>query len=276
MYRDIWKKCYQSVGVINLIDENGIEIGYFSGFKVSRYFITDSSFREIQRAQLAVIKFMSEDGFSVSAIKKVPFSELLTKTINAKDKSIQQFAVIELDYDEFEKIDSLIIETKRQPEIGTSLALFGYQFDQPNLTIKSGILSSILHFPENRRYLQFDGFIKKGNAGGPLIDINKGIVVGIIGYKLSKAIRVYNKLKSIINSNIEILKQAEGKLSILEVDPMQVLIVNQNQIKQLAGEIYKSANLGAGYALSSLNIYDFFERNRIDINPQKDALFNAR
>ena len=276
MYRDIWTKCHHSVAAINLIDENGIEIGYFSGFKISRYLITDAGFQELNRAQVAVIKFLSEDGFTVKTSKKVPHSELLNRIVNQHDKTADQFAVIDIDFEEFNQIRPLYIEFKQQPKIGMGLALLAYQFDQPNLTIKSGVLSSVLHFPEERKYLQFDGVIKKGNAGGPLIDITTGNVVGIIGYKLSKAMKRYNQLKSIINSNIDLLKKAEGEFNISEVDPVQVLIVNQNQIKQLAGEIYKSAYMSSSYALSSWNIYNFFERNRIDISPQKDALFNAR
>ena len=276
MYRDIWTKCHHSVAAINLIDENGIEIGYFSGFKISRYLITDAGFQELNRAQVAVIKFLSEDGFTVKTSKKFPHSELLNRIVNQHDKTADQFAVIDIDFEEFDQIRPLYIEFKQQPKIGMGLALLAYQFDQPNLTIKSGVLSSVLHFPEERKYLQFDGVIKKGNAGGPLIDITTGNVVGIIGYKLSKAMKRYNQLKSIINSNIDLLKKAEGEFNISEVDPVQVLIVNQNQIKQLAGEIYKSAYMSSSYALSSWNIYNFFERNRIDISPQKDALFNAR
>lgn len=276
MYRDIWTKCNQSVAAINLIDENGIEIGYFSGFKISRYLITDSGFQELKRAQVAVIKFMSEDGFTVKASKKFPYSELLNRIINQHDKTADQFAVMDIDFEEFNQIQTLYIEINQEPEIGMGLALLGYQFDQPNLTIKSGILSSVLHFPEERKYLQFDGHIKKGNAGSPLIDITTGNVMGIIGFKLSKAMKTYNQLKYIINSNIDLLKKSEGEFNISEVDPIQVLIVNQNQIKQLAGEIYKSASMSSSYALSSWNIHDFFERNRIDNNSQKDALFNAR
>ncbi len=276
MYRDIWTKCNQSVAAINFIDENGIEIGYFSGFKISRYLITDAGFQELKRAQVAVIKFMSDDGFTVKASKKFPYAELLNRVINKHDKTADQFAVIDIDFEEFAEIQSLYFEINREPEIGMGLALLGYQFDQPNLTIKAGVLSSVLHFPEERKYLQFDGHIKKGNAGSPLIDITTGNVVGIIGFKLSRAVKTYNQLKSIINSNIDLLKKAEGEFNISEVDPIQVLIVNQNQIKQLAGEIYKSASLSSSYALSSWNIYNFFKRNRIDISPQKDALFNAR
>lgn len=276
MYRTVWNKCYQSVACINLIDESGIEIGYFSGFKVARFLITDAEIKNMNRAQLAIIKFVGNDGCTIEASHKIPYAELMNRLINEHDRSVHQFSVINIDFEVFEKIGSLKLNTGEKPAIGMSLALFGYQFDQPNLTIKSGILSSVLNYPQNREYLQFDGFVKKGNAGGPLIDPETGNVLGLIGYKLTKAIKTYKKIINIINANIEVLKEAEGEFNISEVDPMQVLVVNQNQIKQLAGEIYKSASMGMGYALSSSCIMDFFVRNRIDINPQKDALFNAR
>jgi hypothetical protein len=276
MYRDIWKKSYQSVAAINLFDENGIEIGYFSGFKISHFLITDAGIGKNSRAQVAEIKFTGNDGYTVTASKRLHYSELITRHMNTHDKTVDQFAVIDIEYKEFENIQTLIIDNEEELEIGMPLALFGYQYDQPNLSIKSGILGTILHYPDNKKYLQFDGFIKKGNAGGPILSGLSGNVLGIIGYKLSKAVKTYNQLINIINGNIEVLKEAEGKFKISEVDPMQVLVANQNQIKQLAGEIYKSASMGVGYALSSWSISDFFKRNRIDISPQKDALFNAR
>lgn len=275
MYKETWNNCYHSVAGINVLDDNGIEIGYFSGFKTSNFLLTDPGIFQNKRAQVVVIKFVSVDGVTVNVSKKIPYTEFVTRHINDADKTSDQFAVININYQEFEKIPGFILSDE---EIfpGMSVALLGYQYDLPNLTIKSGILSSVVKYPENKNYLHFDGFIKKGNSGGPLVSVETGKVIGIIGYKLNKALKTYNQLVNIINANIEVLKESEGEFKIMEVDPVQVLIVNQNQIKQLANEIYKSASAASGYALSSKNIAGFFKHNRIDLQRNKDALFNAR
>ncbi len=113
----------------------------------------------------------------------------------------------------------------------------------PSLTIKSGILSTVIH-RNNTRYLQFDGSTIWGNSGSPLIDLKTNEVLGIIGYKLDRKNKSYEKLTEISNTNIKSLEKALGEFEVSGVDPIQVLIAWQKQILQLAGEIYKGAGSG--------------------------------
>ena len=66
-------------------------------------------------------------------------------------------------------------------------------------------------------------------------------------------------MKQIINNNLAILKKSQGKFNVEEIDPIQVLIANQNQIKHISNEIYKTATMTNGYALDISYVNDLFE-----------------
>jgi len=61
----------------------------------------------------------------------------------------------------------------------------------------------------------------------------------------------------IMNANLKVLKEAEGKINMEDIDPIQVLIVNQNQIKHMATEFFKTANMRVGYATELCNLADY-------------------
>ena len=42
-----------------------------------------------------------------------------------------------------------------------------------------------------------------------------------------------------------------------DVDPVQVLIANQNQIKHIAKEFFKNANVRVGFAVELCNMIDY-------------------
>lgn len=54
----------------------------------------------------------------------------------------------------------------------------------------------------------------------------------------------------------------QGGIIIGDVDPKQALVVGQRQLKQLAQEILRSANVGIGYAFSIQYVQD--EINRLN------------
>ena len=107
--------------------------------------------------------------------------------------------------------------------------------------------------------MQVDSNIKQGNSGSPLINADTGEVIGIIGHKLASITQSHKRMKQIINNNLAILKKSQGKFNVEEIDPIQVLIANQNQIKHITNEIYKTATMSIGYALDISYVHDLFE-----------------
>jgi len=261
MYHTVWKRCQNAVCQLNFYSPSGIKIISMTGFKVNDHFlITDDYIYKIYKASEVCIRFIKDDGFTEKASVKIPMSELKQRIIrNFENKKIP-FAAINIDFDEFKKIKSLKLKQPSEKiNIGQPIALFGYQLDRENLAIKQGILSSVYFDTNGLKYLQIDSSIKQGNSGCPVIDAETCEVIGIIGHRLATVTQSHKRIKQIINNNLAILKKSQGKFNVEDIDPIQVLIANQNQIKHISNEIYKTANMSIGNALDIKYVHDLFK-----------------
>jgi hypothetical protein len=261
MYHTVWKRCQNAVCQLNFYSSSGIKIISMTGFKVNDHFlITDDYIYKIYKASEVCIRFIKEDGFTEEASVKIPMSELKQRIIKNIDNKKTPFAAINIDYDEFKNIKSLQLkEPSEKINIGKPIALLGYQLDRENLAIKQGILSSVYFDTNGLKYLQIDSSIKQGNSGCPVIDAETCEVIGIIGHRLATVTQSHKRIKQIINNNLAILKKSQGKFNVEDIDPIQVLIASQNQIKHISNEIYKTANMSIGNALDIKYVHDLFE-----------------
>ena len=260
MYKTVWNKCQRSVCQLSFYSSAGIKLLSMTGFKVNGHFlITDDYLFKIYKAVKVKLRFVGEDGYSESASVEIPMSELKRLVLSGLDDKKTPFAAINIDFKEFENIPSLKLNDRKSVSIGQSIAVFGYQLDKDNLAIKSGIVASSFKNGNGLKYFQVDSSIKQGNSGSPLIDAETGEVIGIIGHKLAAITQSHKRMKQIINNNLAILKKSQGKFNVEEIDPIQVLIANQNQIKYISNEIYKTATMTNGYALDISYVHDLFE-----------------
>lgn len=260
MYKSVWNKCQNSVCQLSFYSSAGIKLLSMTGFKVNNHFlITDDYLFKIYKAVKVKISFVNSDGYTENASIEIPMNELKKRIIKGIDKEKISFAAINMDFEEFANIPSLKLSTNKTIEIGQSIAVLGYQLDQENLSIKTGIVSSAFKHDNGLKYLQVDSNIKQGNSGSPLINAETGEVIGIIGHKLATITQSHKRMKQIINNNLAILKKSQGKFNVEEIDPIQVLIANQNQIKHITNEIYKTATMSIGYALDISYVHDLFE-----------------
>jgi len=185
------------------------------------------------------------------------YSAFKKRVFHPGGKIVPGYVIIRLESNEFRHIPSLKCSRKVDYEIGHPIAVLGYQLDQDNLAIKKGIISSFFTHQDGINYIQVDASIKQGNAGSPLIEAENMEVVGVIGHRLASIARSYLHLMKIFNKNLNILKEVQGKYSFDEGDPIQVLIVNQYQIKYIATEFFKSANMRVGFAVELCNLIDY-------------------
>jgi len=261
MYRNVWKNCHQSVCQINFYSKSGIKLLSMTGFKANdNFLITDEYFfKSIKKASEVEIKFLKADGFTTDAVKRVSVKEIENRILKELGTRDVAFAAINIDFKEFEKIPSLKLGINKNVEIGQSVAILGFQLDKSNLCVKSGIISSAFINESGLKYIQVDSSIKQGNSGSPLINTETCEVVGIIGHKLATITQSHKRMKQIINNNLAILKKSQGLFNVEEIDPIQVLIANQNQIKHITNEIYKTATMSIGYALDISYVHDLFE-----------------
>ena len=261
MYRTVWKKCQNAVCQLNFYSSSGIKIVSMTGFKTNDHFlITDDYVYKIYKASEVCIRFLKDDGFTEEASVRISMSEFKKRIIRNVDGEKSPFAAVNIDFDEFENIHSLNLKNPSDKiEIGQPVALFGYQLDRENLAIKQGIVSSAFIHSNGLKYIQIDSSIKQGNSGSPIINIETCEVIGIIGHRLATVTQSHKRIKQIINNNLAILKKSQGKFNVEDIDPIQVLIANQNQIKHISNEIYKTANMSIGNALDIKYVHELFE-----------------
>ena len=266
-FRRAWKNCSQSVCSIRFFNGNDIEIITLTGFKLGGYIFTNDLVNKIQKVEFVEIKFVKDDGHTTSAFERLSMHDFMERIITTYDAEITGFAVINTTDLAFDSIPTLSLARKRNLSIGNPVAVIGFQYDTPNLAMKSGIISTFLYH-NSKRYIQFDGSIIWGNSGSPLISPDKGEVLGIIGYHLDRKYKTYEKMLEISRNNIKLLEQALGKFDVSGVDPIQVLIAWEKQIKQLAGEVYKASFSGIGVAVDAKVMRQLLKSSEITLPEQ--------
>ena len=255
MYRNVWKECHSSVCSITFLSKSGTRITSFTGFRVKDYLITDNVLDKFSEPAEVVIRFAGPDGLSEIASKSISyagFKKLIHAPLSGRDPG---YLILACDFKEFDKIPLLKGSRKFRYEIGHPVAVLGYQLEQENLSIKSGIISSCFK-NSDVNYLQVDCSIVQGNAGSPVIDMESYEVIGVIGHRLAFITRAHQEMMRIININLKMLKDAEGKFTFDDIDPVQVLMVNQSQIKHMATEFFKTTTMRVGYAAELCSLID--------------------
>jgi hypothetical protein len=256
MYRKVWNRCHSAVGAINFYSAKGIRYNSVTGFKYGRYLITDEMVYRIDRASEVQIAFMEDDGCTIKASVKITFKDFKMRMINGIKEN--GFALIDIDFPQFDYIPSLKLSSSKKFPVATPISLIGHQMEHNNLSIKTGIISSYTR-QNGIKYIQFDAAIDRRNSGSPLIDVETCEVIGIAGRRIANLEENYKKMMQIINGNLVLLKEAEGKVQFQDVDPIQVIVANQNQIKYLAQEFFKNASLMYGFALDINHVTEYFD-----------------
>ena len=271
MYRKVWNNCQSSVCEISFLTSAGIKVLSMTGFKANGHFlITDDYLFKVKNASEVVLRFVKSDGYTESISIKLAMKDFKKRIINNYEDARLPFAVINLDCDELKEIPSLKFNIGKEITIGQPIAVLGYQLEKDNLSIKTGIVSSMLE-TDGFKHFQVESSLKQGNSGSPLINAETSEVIGVIGHKLATITQSHKRMKQIINNNLAILKKSQGKFNVEEIDPIQVLIANQNQIKYIANEIYKTTTMSNGYALDISYVQDLFEEF-VDAEVSKPSL----
>jgi hypothetical protein len=263
MYRKVWNRCQGAICAINFYSAKGIRYDSVTGFKYGHFIITDDMVYKIDRASEVQISFMEEDGVTVKASIKITEKDFKSRIVRGIKESIPGFALIDVDFPQFDGIPSLKLSSKKNASVATPIAVIGHQMEHNNIAIKTGIISSYSK-QNGTKYIQFDAAIDRGNSGSPLIDVETGEVIGIVGHRLASIIDGHKKMMQIINNNLVMLKNAEGKIQFQDIDPIQVLIANQNQIKHIAKEFYKTASIMYGFALDINLVSEYFDMTEFD------------
>ena len=253
MYRDLWQKTHKSVCSITFLNENlpqnDKRIGSGTGFKANSKLVTN---HHVIRAPIAThvqLRFVHEDGYTDSVSKTISLSEFLARLADSMPEDSWDYAIFDLDWPEFTSIPSLNLCVKDEFAIGQPVALFGYQFRQPNLSIHSGILASRF-VKAGVRYLQIDASVNQSHSGGPLLNPNSSEVIGIVTRKATGLTEQFDELLKSFDDNIKTLEQAAkaGIVEMFGINPIEGMKISQVQMAKISHEIKRSANVGIGYA----------------------------
>jgi S1-C subfamily serine protease len=258
MYRKVWNKCQGAIAAIDFYTAKGIRFDSATGFKYGKYLVTDEMVYKIDRASEVQISFMEDDGCTIKTKVKITDKDFRLRMVKGIRENVAGFALIEIDFPQFDNIPSLRLSNLKRVPIAAPIAVIGYQKDNMNLAIKEGIISSYCK-QNGTKYIQFDAALDRGNSGSPLIDVETCEVIGLVGHRLATMMEGYKQMTEIINNNLTLLKEAEGKINFNDIDPIQVLIANQNQIKRLAQELFRSASIMYGFALDINQVAEFLD-----------------
>ncbi len=256
MYRKVWEQCKSSVCSIDFISTAGNKITSFTGFKLKDYLVTDDVIDKFAKPAEVMLRF-TESSIPGSGFIRMSFKEFLAAKLKTENNISPGFVLFDLKHKDLAIVPSLQCSRRIDHGIGHPIAILGYQLDQENLAIKSGIISSYFTSSSGNGTIQVDCTIKQGNAGSPLICAETCDVIGVIGHRLASVARSYQAMMRIINTNLQVLKEVEGKIDMEDIDPIQVLIANQNQIKHLAVEFYKTTNMRVAFAAELSNLTDY-------------------
>jgi hypothetical protein len=257
MYRKIWKECHASVCSISFLSKAGTRITSLTGFRIREYLITSELITSFIRPEKVYLKFVHEDGFTERAGKMLTYKAFRDRMFNPGDRKVPGYVIIKLNDKEFRNIPSLKCGRKINYDIGQTIAILGHNSEQNNLSIKGGIISSLLNQHNGFNAIQVLSTLQYGNAGSPLIETDNMEVIGVIGFHLGFITHAYHVAMEVFNQNIDMLNKAVGKYNFDDLDPIQALLANQNQIKKLVKEYFKYAETRVGYAVELCNLIDY-------------------
>ncbi len=259
MYTEIWQKCCRAVCSVNFYSSSNVKVMSISGFKAGSQIITDDMIYQVKDADSVQISFYGDDGVNAYASRKISYAGLL-EMLPPKDE-FDQLGIVAIpnDFPEFADIPSLNLCKSCELHIGQSIAVIGYQVEHHNMAIKPGIVSSHYKNSKGLSFIQYDGTIKPGNSGAPLLDYQTGYVLGVVQNKEMGFVKSYKELNEIIDTNLKFLKEQEGKANLFEVDLAQVLSANQKQIKHILREFFLNATVRVGFALEISHVVECLE-----------------
>jgi len=258
---DLWRRCCASVFSITFENAEG-RITSGTGFKVGDCLVTNNHVIQAPSAKRVVLRSVRQDGHTSAFELNFGHLEFRTALVDGEPEAGWDYAVLRIQNAAFEAAPSLQLSTVDQIDIGQQVALFGYQFEQPNLSMHLGYVSSQYH-KAGVHYLQLDSSVNHGNSGGPLIDVASSSVLGIVTRKATGLTQQFEQLTLAIRQSIEVLQasQRSGARGIIAgVDPVAATIAVETQIERISREISRSANVGIGYAYHIKKIRESLER----------------
>lgn len=256
---NLWSRIQPSVLSLTFENADG-RMSSGTGFKVGKFLITNNHVIQIPNAKTIVLRSVLADGHSTGINLRFGHLTFRTMMIDGDPEDAWDYAIIRIDDPNFLALPSLELEPCDEVAIGASVALFGYQFEQPHLSMHVGYVSS--QYPmAGVQYIQLDSSVNNGNSGGPLIDVSTGRVIGLVTRKATGLTKQFDELSKAFRLNIDQLQAVQkefgmGAAIVGGMDPVASTLAIQVQLERISKEIGRSANVGIGYAYHIRKVRD--------------------
>lgn len=262
MFKVSWNKYRKAVCSIIFFSNSGSKLFGITGFKYGNRIITDDLSNKLKEANEVVVRFYENDGMNVFKELKYSAKEFIRLTENGCGLEKIGFTYFILSEEDQVGLHSLEFCDGCDSVIGLQILTIEYQNDFDNMSLKTGFISSYSQNNNGYTMIQYEGSVSPGVNGAPLIDAKTGKVKGIVSNKRLNIVKAYEELNRITDNNINTLEQVLGKWTFDEVDPVQAMIVSQNQLKYAAKHFYRNFSLKSGLALEINYLKDFFDMER--------------
>lgn len=240
------------------VEKNGKRVGNGSGFLIEGGIVTNS--HVIRPGVVDALLFRMADTDSedqANYIRMLP--DACYKTVVAESpESERDYAYLQLEEDEFEGRHRFEFDSEYEVEVGEQVLFLGFPFGMSQMTAHSGYVSSVF---ERRgvEIFQIDGSVNGGNSGGPLLNM-EGKVIGIVTRAVTGLIEEQFKiLIDALRSNQQALQRSGAVMKIGGVDPIDAIRASQAAMERIATDLWRSANVGIGYAYTCEYIVDHME-----------------
>lgn len=174
-------------------------------------------------------------------------SDLVLVSGSTEDEN--DYAVLENKAIDFSNKFNFDLDNSEKLEEGDEIILFGYPFETTNMSSHFGRISSLISNQKSFKTIQLDASVNSGNSGGPLFNIETQKVIGIITRKQDGLAKQFDGLIASFDYNASVFNKLKG-LSWNKLDIGSAFAISQKQMKEIAINIRRSANVGIGYAFS--------------------------
>ena len=243
----LWERTHPSVVSLTFLNTAGERLTSGTGFKAAGHLITNNHVFQAPSARQIIVRTVGIDG-STRAFE-ASFGHLHFRSMlrSGQEEARWDYAVLAIDHPDFASIPDLQLKDDDEFSIGSEVSFLGFQFEQSNLAIHRGLIASAF-IKAGVRYIQVDGSVNHGNSGGPLIDAADGKVLGIVTRKATGLTEEFQALDAVLENNIRMLNQKAGDVFLSGIDPIATTRAVQEQLRIIARNIGRSANVGIGYA----------------------------
>lgn len=228
----------------------GKRIASGTGFMARDFLVTNHHVFLGPRDSTVILAWQPTQDPSSRTEVQMNYASFAAYLVTGSDQNNYDFAVLKIPALLQHRLFQFDLVSPTAKRVGEQVVVLGFPLEHRNLVCHLGTISSF-YTSGSAKVIQLDASVNQSNSGGPLLDPETGQVLGIVTRKGTGLSILFDELLSVFDKNVKALEAAKGIIGLGPVDPVAAIIAGQHQMKALAGEIQRSANVGIGYAFSA-------------------------